>query len=378
MKFKKVFAAFAAAAMLAGCGSSSKGTTDIKKVKLGFIGPLTGAASQYGTAVKNAMTLAIKDYNKKNNASISAVYYDDKADSTEAVNDYNKLVDDDKITALIGPVTSGSALSVTAAASKNGTPILSPSASADKVTMNGTKAYDNVFRICTNDSYAGTYLAKKCKSDFGFKKVAILYNKELDYSAGLNAAFKTEAKNQNVSVVYDDAYTANTKDFATYISKIKASGCDSVYLPDYYENVVTIAKQLRDNGVNVPLFGADGWDGILDVKGVNASNFTGCYFTSGFDKDSTETVTKNFVSEYKKAYGGTPNMFAAMAYDAVNVMMQAINTAKSTDSAKICSVLKSIKVTEATCGAFTYDKNHNPVKEMVIVTVKNGKYKTVK
>lgn len=381
MKFKNLLTCVAVASMMVGCsnsGTKSSANGTVKAPKFGFIGPLTGDASQYGTAVKNALKLAIKEYNKAHGTKITAVYYDDKADATEAVNAYNKLVDEDKVTAILSPVTTASCLAVASAAKTKGTPILTPSGTGDKITMDGDKAYSNVFRICTNDSYAGTYLAELCKTKFHYKKVAILYNKELDYSTGLNNAFVKEAKNQNVAVKYNGAYNANTKDFSTFISKIKASGADSVYLPDYYETVVTITKQLRDAGINLPLFGGDGWDGVLGVKGVNAKNFENTYYVSGFDKDATTGPAKKFVDAYTKEYGSTPNMFAAMEYDALNVMMEAINTAKSTDSKKICSALAKIKVTSAACGAFTYDKNHNPIKDMAIVTVKNGKYVTVK
>ena len=163
--------------MLVGCSNGNSSTTDIKAPKFGFIGPLSGEASQYGTAVKNAMKMAINDYNKKHGTKITGVYYDDKVIQLLTVNDYNKLYNDDKVTAVLSPVTTGSALSVASASSKNNTPILSPSASGDKFTMNGKTAYKNVFRICTNDSYAGTYLAKQSKAKYDFKNVAVLYNK---------------------------------------------------------------------------------------------------------------------------------------------------------------------------------------------------------
>ncbi len=382
MKFKRLLAAGMAAMMLAGCGGGTSASSDIKSPKFGFIGPLTGPNSQYGTAVKNALELAVEKYNDENDTNITIAAYDDKADASEAVNAYNKLIDDDKVTAILSPVTTGSSLAVASASQANNTPILSPSGTGDSITINTktNKVYENVFRICTNDSYAGTYLAKLCKSDFKFSKVAVLYNKESDYSTGLRNSFVTEAKNQSVSVVYDGAYTNNTKDFSTFISKIKASGCDSVYLPDYYETVVSITKQLRDANINVPLFGGDGWDGVLGVKGVNVKNFENTYFVSGFDEDATDGVAKEFATLYKKKYNTSPNMFAAMEYDAVTVMMKAINAAGSTDAAAINEQLAKIEIkdSEAACGGFTYDENHNPVKEMVIKTIKNGKYVTQK
>ena len=246
--------------------------------------------------------------------------------------------------------------------------------------MNGKTAYKNVFRICTNDSYAGTYLAKQSKAKYDFKNVAVLYNKESDYSTGVAAAYKAEAKKQGVNVSFYEAYNANTKDFSTFISKIKQANPDAVFLPDYYESVVSITKQLRDSGFKAPIFGADGWDGVLGVKGVNTADFENCFFTSGYNKDATSGPAYEFVKAYEKEYGTTPSMFAGMAYDTVTVMMKAINKAKSTDPEKVNAALAKVKVSddEAVCGGFTYDKNHNPVKELNIVTIKNGQYVTAK
>ena len=153
-----------------------------------------------------------------------------------------------------------------------------------------------------------------------------------------------------------------------------------MFLPDYYESVVSITKQLRDSGVKTTVFGADGWDGVLGVKGVNTADFENCFFTSGYNKDATSGPAYEFVKAYEKEYGTTPSMFAGMAYDTVTVMMKAINKAKSTDPEKVNAALEKIKISddEAVCGGFTYDKNHNPVKELNIVTVKNGQYVTAK
>lgn len=377
-KFKKIVATLSVASMLVACGGAGGGTsTNVSEAKLGFIGPLSGDASQYGTAVKNAIELAIDEYNKANDASVSAVYLDDKADATEGVNAYNKLVTEEGVNAIIGSVTSGSALAVVATAEADGTPILTPSGSADQITMNDKgETYDNVFRICTNDSYAGTFLAKKCGTEFNYKKVAILSNKDSDYSTGLRDAFVEEAKNQGVEVVFDETYTKDTKDYSTYISKLKGEEFDTIFLPDYYEQVVTIAQQFRDAGLKNPLLGADGWDGVLGVKGVDGSIFDGSYYTSGFDKNSSDENVKKFVKAYTDKYKSEPNMFAAFAYDAVFVMMEAMERAESTDATKVNEELAKTDYKKGVAGAFKYDKNHNPIKEMVIVGFENGQYVT--
>ena len=317
-RFKKIVATLSVASMLVACGGGGgNSATKVSEAKLGFIGPLSGDASQYGTAVKNAIELAIDEYNSANDANVSAVYLDDKADATEGVNAYNKLVTEEGVNAIIGSVTSGSALAVVAIAEADGTPILTPSGSADQITINDKgETYENVFRICTNDSYAGTFLAKKCGTEFNYKKVAILSNKDSDYSTGLRDAFVEEAKNQNVEIVFDETYTKDTKDYSTYISKLKGKEFDTVFLPDYYEQVVTIVQQFRDAGINNPLLGADGWDGVLGVKGVNGNIFDGCYYTSGFDKGSSDENVQKFVKAYKEKYNS--NLMRNKIEDLVN------------------------------------------------------------
>ncbi|MBO6047843.1 MAG: ABC transporter substrate-binding protein [Erysipelotrichaceae bacterium] len=377
MKLRKVLVCLLMAAMLTACGSSggsAKSDFDMNSVKLGFDGPLSGAVSQYGVAVRNGVNLALKQYNEAHGTNIEVVAYDDKGDATTAVNNYNKLVDDDGITALVGPVTSGPTLAVVAAATKNNTPILTPSGSADAITMNGDSAYENVFRVCCNDSFASTYLAQQCPG-LGFKKVGILYNKELDYSQGLDTAFIAEAKNQNVEVVYNEAYNTNTKDFATFITALKKLDMDALYIPDYYETADTIVKQLRDAGIKCPVMGADGWDGVLEVKGVNKKDLEGCLFVTGFDKDAEGQVA-TFMKSFKDEYNTDGNFFSALGYDALNIMLQAIEEAGSLDPAEINKALANIKVTDAVCGGYTYDENHNPIKEMIIVNIKDGKYTT--
>lgn len=379
MKLKKIIATVSVASMLVACGggAGNSATTNIDEVKLGFIGPLSGDASQYGIAVKNAIELAIDEYNDANDANISAVYLDDKADATEGVNAYNKLVTEEGVNAIIGSVTSGSALAVVATAEADGTPILTPSGSADQITINEDgETYENVFRICTNDSYAGTFLAQKCNSDFNYKKVAILSNKDSDYSTGLRDAFIAEAKKQNVEVVFDETYTKDTKDYSTYISKLKSEKFDTIFLPDYYEQVVTIVQQFRDAGIETPLLGADGWDGVLGVKGVDGNIFNGSFYTSGFDKNSSDENVQKFVKSYTEKYNSEPNMFAAFAYDAVFVMMDAIKKADSTEAEKINEALAETDYKNGVAGAFKYDSKHNPIKEMVIVGFENGEYVT--
>lgn len=378
LRFKKIVATLSVASMLVACGGGGgNSATKVSEAKLGFIGPLSGDASQYGTAVKNAIELAIDEYNSANDANVSAVYLDDKADATEGVNAYNKLVTEEGVNAIIGSVTSGSALAVVATAEADGTPILTPSGSADQITINDKgETYENVFRICTNDSYAGTFLAKKCGTEFNYKKVAILSNKDSDYSTGLRDAFVEEAKKQNVEVVFDESYTKDTKDYSTYISKLKGKEFDTVFLPDYYEQVVTIVQQFRDAGINNPLLGADGWDGVLGVKGVNGSIFDGSYYTSGFDKGSSDENVQKFVKAYTEKYKTEPNMFAAFAYDSVFVMMEAMERAGTTEASKVNEELAKTDYKNGVAGAFKYDDKHNPIKEMVIVGFENGQYVT--
>lgn len=378
MNFKKVMSTVAVASMLVACGGGAGQTsTELKDgdtIKIGFIGPKTGETSTYGIPVANSIELAVNDYNNSADAKykVELVQEDSAGDETQAVNAYNSLVAKG-IVGIVGPVLTGESQAVGNASATNKTPIVSSSASGDAVTLNTdgtTKA--NFFRTCSNDSHGGQFIAAQLgKQTIKVDKVAILTNSDSDYSIGCTDSFVEQAQKDKTQIVVQEKYTKTTKDFKTFISKVMSSGADAVFIPDYYETIATMVKQFKDAGFKGTFLGTDGWDGVLEVKGVDKTIFNGAYYTNTFD-DRVEAV-QNYVKTYKEKYNSDTNMFGTMAYDATWVLLKAVEAAGTTDPEKICAALEKTNY-EGITGNFQYDEQHNPTKDLVIKTIKDGAY----
>ncbi|MEG0276106.1 MAG: ABC transporter substrate-binding protein [Coprobacillus sp.] len=375
MNFKKVLSTVAVASMLVACGGGETKESNGKEViKIGFVGPTSGQTSTYGIPVANSVELAIADYNASKDAKyqVELIKEDSIGDATQAVNVYNNLVSKG-VVGIVGPVLTGESLAVGEASQAKKTPIVSSSASGDNVTLNkdgSTKP--NFFRTCSNDSHGGQFIASKVvDGTIKANKIAVLTNSDSDYSIGCTESFLAEAKKGNKEIVVQEKYNDSTTDFKTFITKVMNSGADAVFIPDYYEVIAKMVNQFKGAGFNGTFLGTDGWDGVLEVKGVDKTIFNGAYYTNTFD-DTVEPV-QNYVKNYKAKFNSETNMFGTMAYDATMVLIKAVENAGSTDPEKVCAALEKTDYQGIT-GKFTYDKQHNPTKDLVVKTIKDGKY----
>ncbi|NLG92537.1 MAG: ABC transporter substrate-binding protein [Clostridiales bacterium] len=384
---KRLLAAALAATMVAasvtGCAQSgdagSQGSGDAAggdTVKIGGLAPLTGNVSVYGIATNNGIKLAVDEINKAGGVlgkKIEYVPYDEKGDAIEAVNAYNKLVQDDKVVALIGDVTSKPTIAVAQKAVKDGLPMITATGTAADIT----KAGDNVFRACFIDTYQGELMAAYAARKLNAKTAAIIYDNGDEYSTGVANAFEEAAKSEVITITNKEAYQSGAMDFKTQLTKIKASNPDVVMIPVYYSDVALIAVQAKDIGLKAKLLGADGWDGVLEkIDKSNQDAVKDCYFCSQYSAESTDPKLQDFLKKYKETYKADPTLFAVLGYDAMGMMAAAINKAGSTDSDKIISALKALEYKGLT-GNTTFDENRNPVREAVITTITDGKYKFV-
>ncbi|MDY4784635.1 ABC transporter substrate-binding protein, partial [Pygmaiobacter massiliensis] len=218
-------------------GSSTAATGDT--VKVGVLGPLTGAVSVYGINVTNGAKMAAEDVNAKGGVlgkQVEVVLYDEKGDETEAVNAYNKMVDNDKVVALIGDVTTTPTLAVAQASQETGLPMITASASAQAVTETG----ENVFRACFIDPYQGELMAKYAAEKLGAKTYAVLYDDTNDYSLGVAEVFQETADAAGMTAASVQTYQSGTPDFKSQLTEIKAANPDVLFIPVYYEDLALI------------------------------------------------------------------------------------------------------------------------------------------
>lgn len=366
-------------ASLAGCGNKEGGSesgAEGGEIVIGGLAPLTGGVAQYGIAVNNAVQLAVKDINAKGGVlgkQIKYVYYDEKGDATEATNAYSRLVDEDKIVALIGDVTSAPCEAVAQLAARDNLPMITPSGTSEVITTYG----ENVFRACFIDPYQGQLMASYAAKKLEAKTAAILYDTGDPYSSGIADAFEAAAKDLGLTVTNKEGYASKSTDFNTQLDKIKGNNPDVLLLPVYYNDVVLIAKQAKDKGLTSTLLGADGWDGVAaQLDEANADVVKNAYFCSQYSASSTDEALQNFLKTYKETYKEDPNMFAVLGYDAMHIMAAAIEKAGSTDSDAIISALKETNYKGLT-GTTSFDDKRNPVREAIITSFDGLNYKVV-
>lgn len=369
-KFVKVVA-FAMAGLFAftGCGEKSADT-----IKIGTIGPLSGAVAVYGVDCKNGIELAVEEINAAggiNGKMISLISEDDEGNPEKSVNAYKKIVTKDKAKFIVGSLTSGCTMAISSLAQAQKVLMIAPAATATAITDAG----DYVFRACFIDPFQGTVGAKFVSETLGSKNAAVLYDIGNDYSVGLTDNFVKTFEEKGGRIVAKESYSTGDKDFNAQLTKIKNANPDVVYLPDYYGTVALIAKQLRAQGINTPIVGADGWDGLTENAGDEVLNG---FYSNHYAADSTEGAVKKFVDGYKAKYEGkTPTAFAALGYDAVYMLKEAIVKAGSTDPKEVKTALASTDSDYVT-GHITFDEKRNPVKSAVMLEIvkRDGKLLT--
>ncbi len=352
-------------------GATSQATTAAGgSIKIGGLAPMTGDVSVYGIAASNGAKLAFGEINKNggiNGQQIDFVVLDEKGDVTEAINAYNKLVDQEKVVAILGDVTSKPTISVAQLAAKTNMPLLTPTATALDVTKQGS----NIFRACYIDPFQGKIMAVFAADTLKVKKVAVIYNSGDDYSVGLMEAFKAEAASKGLELVASEGYSKGDTDFKAQLTTIAESGAEALFVPDYYNTVSLIANQAKTVGLTIPLMGADGWDGILTVG--EPTEIEGYYFCNHYSTQDSDPKVQNFLAAYKSAYGEEANALAALGYDAAYILAEAIKKAGSTDSAAIVKALAETDYTGVT-GNVKFDADRNPTKSVTIIQIKNGAY----
>ena len=361
---------------MAACGgepanNGGNDTPDATTVKIGGIGPLTGAYANYGLSEKNGAELAVKEINEAGGIAgkqIELSYQDSQGESESAVNAYGKLMDWGMEVSL-GCVLSGENASVVAAARDDDVLLITPSGSADKCIDGNDKA----FRVCFYDSYQGAAAAQYIKDNNMVDTVGILYQSDNDYSVGLYNAFVAKCGELGITIAETQTFTSSTNtDFSTQVSALVSSGVKLVFIPLYAEEASTFLTQAHGKFADdVYFFGADGLDGILGKVEQDTSLANNVLMLTPFAADNPAENVQSFVKKYSEAYGATPDQFAADAYDAIYAIKAAVEKAGSTSGAALASALTSLTV-EGVTGTMTWGSDGNTNKPASAILYYDG------
>jgi branched-chain amino acid transport system substrate-binding protein len=372
-------AAMATLALLAACSKSGDAGKVEKAeggatIRIGEFASLTGKEATFGTSSHEGTTLAVEEINAAGGvlgAQLELVYEDNRSTPGESATIAKKLITRDKVVALLGEVASGRSLEAAPIAQQNQIPMISPSSTNPKVTEQG----DYIFRVCFIDPFQGTLLANFAKNTLKATKVAVLSDVSAPYSVGLGQFFKEAWQAGGGQLVSDAKYTGGDKDFKAQLTIIKNAAPDAIMVPGYYTDVGLIVAQARQLGIKVPIFGGDGWEAPELIQIAGAQNLVDTYYSTHFSPQSTDPAAQKFVAAYKARYNGkVPDAMAALGYDSVMVLADAMRRAGTTEGPALRDAIAATSGFSGATGVTTLNEKRDASKPAVIITVKDGNF----
>ena len=309
-KFALSFVALASVALLAACGEVKSGASnaagnsvDEKTIKIGFNFEETGAVAAYGTSEQKGAQLAVDEINAAggiDGKQIEVVDKDNKSETAEAASVTTNLVTQSKVSAIVGPATSGATAAAVANATKAGVPLISPSATQDGLT----KGQDYLFIGTFQDSFQGKIISNYVSEKLQAKKVVLYTDNASDYAKGIAKAFHEAYKGE---IVADETFVACDTDFQAALTKMKGKDFDAIIVPGYYTEAGKIVNQARGMGIDKPIVGGDGFNGEEFVQQATAEKASNIYFISGFSTTvEVSAKAKAFLEAYRAKYNEEP------------------------------------------------------------------------
>jgi branched-chain amino acid transport system substrate-binding protein len=371
----------ALALLFSACAPAGTGAGDV--IKVGGIGELTGDIPAVGASFKNAAEMAVADINDAGGLDVGGKKYkielvieDNAGKADQSASAAQKLITQDNVVAIIGPNASRYAIPASEIAESSSVVLITPWSTNPKTTMNektnSPKKY--VFRACFIDPFQGRVVAKFALDNLKTKKAAVLYDVASDYNKGIAEFFKQTYEENGGQVVAFETYTTGDKDFTAQLTKIKDTGPEVIFLPNYYSEVPLQIQQAHRLGIDVPFLGSDSW-GSSELVKLCGNECEGYYFSTHYAADNAAPAAKKFIDAYKAKHGNAPDDVAALTYDAFGLLWQALQSAGKVDRQAVRDALAKIPNYEGVTGSMQFQEGSgDPIKSAVVLQVKNGQF----
>jgi len=356
--------------VLAGCKPTAQ------ELKIGVSAPMTGDISAIGQSTKNAIAIAQDEINAGGGIKVGDkllkvkfIIEDDenKPESTATV--FQKLINQDKVLAIIGSQTSKCSNAGAPIAEAAGIPQVTPWSTNPNVT----KGRKFIFRACFIDPFQGRVVAQFATDKLKAKTAAVVYDVASDYNKGIAEVFRDEFTKMGGKIVGFETYNTKDTDFSAQFTKIKGGKPDVIFLPNYFNEVPLQIQQARKLGITAVMLGGDGWDNPELVK-LGGAVMNGAYFSNHYSPDIDNPIAKAFIATYQTRYKIVPDAAAALTYDCAQLLFKAMATAGRADSKAIREALAATKGFQGVTGSITYAGSGDPVKGAVVIKVENGKF----
>lgn len=342
-------------------------------IKVGMSTPLSGPIAVYGQTTLNGIKLATEELNKKGGIKgekVELIIEDNKGDAAEAVNAVKKMINVNKIKALLGPVISTNSLAVAPIMQENKIPMLTPTGTNITITEVG----DYVARTCFIDQFQGQVMGAFAIKNLKAKNAVIMTDDNSDYSEGLAEEFKKVFEAGGGKILDTVSYVANDVDFSSQLTKIKMKKPEVIFIPGYYSEVSLIVKQARELRIDSVFLGGDGWDNgkLFEIAG---DAIKGSFISTHFSAESEDEQIQNFLKNYKARFGEDPSVLSALGYDAANVMYAAMEKAENLEGINIKNEINKTKDFKGVTGVLSLDENRNAIKSAFVLEAKDGGFK---
>ena len=342
-------------------------------IKVGEFASLTGKEATFGQSSHNGTQLAVDELNAKGGVlgkKVQLLTEDDESKAGQPATVVRKLISRDGVVAILGEVASSRSLEAAPICQENKIPMISPSSTNPKVTETG----DYIFRVCFIDPFQGTVMANFATKTLKIKNVGLLVDVKSDYSVGLAKFFKEQFEKNGGKIVAEKNYSGGDKDFKAQLTAIKAGKPEGIFVPGYYTEAGLIVRQARQLGLRVPIFGGDGWESS-SLAQIGGSAMEGTYFSTHFSPEEQTPAIQEFVKKYKAKYSSAPDAMAALGYDSMMILADAMKRANSSEGPKVRDELAKTKEFKAITGTINIDDQRNAKKSAVILTIKGGEFK---
>jgi branched-chain amino acid transport system substrate-binding protein len=350
---------------------------EAEPLKIAMLGAMSGDVKTFGEGTKRGVDMAVAEWNAKGGVlgrEIEVIVGDTKCDAQEAANVANKVINQDKVNYIVGAVCSSASIPISEIANPAGVVQISPPSTNPQVTIKedgSSKEY--VFRACFLDPFQGEVDAAFAMEELGAQTSAVLYDVGNDYVKGLAEYYKASFEELGGEVPVFEAYTKDDTDFSALLTKVADANVDVLFLPDYYAKVNVIAKQAKEKGIEATMLGADGWDSPdLDLEAVD-----GAYFSNHYSPYDPRPIVQDFIVNFESEYEMSPDFVAVLAYDATNVLLEAIEDAGVDDPAAVRDALAAIEF-EGVAGDIRFDENGDPIKKAAISHITGGEVEFVR
>ena len=359
-----------ASILIAGLLSACQQQGGADKVRIGVFMSTTGTTANFGISSVNGIKMAADEVNAAggiNGKQVELLVQDDRSDASEAATIVTKFVTQDQVHAILGEVASSRSIAAAPIAQNAKIPMLTPSSTNPEVTKKG----DFIFRSCFIDPVQGAAIAQFAAKSLNAKSAAIMVDRKNDYSTGLEKVISEVFTRMGGKIVATQSYQEGDQDFNAQLTSLKGANPEVIFVPGYYNDVGLIAKQARDKGITVPFVGGDGWDSV-QLYAIGGSALNGSYFTNHYSPYDTDPKVQKFVNDYKSRYNTIPDALAATAYDAANIMFDAVKRSKSLSGPDIRDALAATNAFPGVTGTVTFNQQRDAVKPIVMIEIKDG------